>query len=69
MAARESRELEQERVGERLTLIEPPMLPEVPSKPKRPLLLLVGFVLSLGAGAGCGALVEALDSSSYKLSL
>lgn len=63
MAARESRELEQERVGERLTLIEPPMLPEVPSKPKRPLLLLVGFVLSLGAGAGCGALAEALDSS------
>lgn len=63
MAARESRELEQERVGEKLTLIEPPMLPEVPSKPKRPLLLVIGLVVSLGAGAGCGAVAEALDGS------
>lgn len=63
MAARESKELEREQVGEKLTLIDPPMLPEVPSKPKRPLLLLVGLVASLGAGVGCGALAEALDSS------
>lgn len=63
MAARESKELEREQVGEKLTLIDPPMLPEVPSKPKRRLLLLVGLVASLGAGAGCGALAEALDGS------
>ena len=63
MAARDSKELEQERAGEKLTLIEPPMLPEVPSKPKRMLLMLVGFVMSLGFGAGCGALAEAMDGS------
>ncbi|ACU90661.1 Wzz/FepE/Etk N-terminal domain-containing protein [Desulfomicrobium baculatum] len=63
MAARDSKELEEERAGEKLTLIEPPMLPEVPSKPKRMLLMLVGFVMSLGFGAGCGALAEAMDGS------
>lgn len=63
MAARDSKELEQERAGEKLTLIEPPMLPEVPAKPKRMLLMLVGFVMSLGFGAGCGALAEAMDGS------
>lgn len=62
-AARESKELEEERVGEKLTLMDPPMLPETPSKPKRMLLMLVGFVLSLGFGAGCGAMAEALDGS------
>lgn len=63
MTARESKELEREQVGEKLTLIDPPMLPEVPSKPKRPLLLMIGLVASLGAGVGCGALAEALDNS------
>ncbi len=63
MSARESKELEQERVGEKLTLIEPPMLPEVPFKPKRMLLMLVGFVMSTGFGVGCGALIEAMDDS------
>lgn len=63
MAARDSKELEQERAGEKLTLIEPPMLPEVPSKPKRMLLMLVGFVMSVGFGAGCGAVAEAMDGS------
>ncbi len=63
MVARESKELEKERAGEKLTLMDPPMLPEKPSKPKRMLLLLVGCVLSLGFGAGCGALAEALDGS------
>jgi uncharacterized protein involved in exopolysaccharide biosynthesis len=62
-AARESKELEEERVGEKLTLMDPPMLPEVPFKPKRMLLMLVGFVLSMGFGAGCGAMAEALDGS------
>ena len=62
-AAREAKELEEERVGEKLTLMDPPLLPEQPSKPKRMLLMLVGFVLSLGFGAGCGALGEALDGS------
>lgn len=62
-AARESKELEEERVGEKLTIMEPPLLPEQPSKPKRLLLMLVGFVLSTGFGAGCGAMAEALDGS------
>lgn len=63
MAARESKDLEEEQVGEKLTLMEPPLLPEAPFKPKRMLLLLVGFVLSTGFGAGCGAMAEAMDGS------
>ncbi|UZP67596.1 Wzz/FepE/Etk N-terminal domain-containing protein [Desulfovibrio mangrovi] len=65
MAARQARELEGERVGERLTLVEPPVLPEKPYKPKRLLLLLVGLVLSLGVGVGTGAMVEFFDNSFY----
>jgi uncharacterized protein involved in exopolysaccharide biosynthesis len=62
-AAREAKELEEERVGEKLTIIDPPLLPEEPSKPKRILLILVGFVLSMGFGTGCGAMAEAMDGS------
>lgn len=63
LAARESKELELERAGEKMTIIDPPLLPEKPAKPKRMLLLLVGVVLSLGCGVGCGALFEVADGS------
>lgn len=65
MSARQAKELEGERVGERLTLVEPPVLPEKPYKPKRLLLLLVGLVLSMGVGVGTGAMVEFFDNSFY----
>ena len=56
-------QLEKERKGERFSLIDPPQLPEQPVKPNRPVIFLLGLVLSVGCGAGYAAVGESLDSS------
>mgnify|MGYP003677237338 CR=1 FL=1 len=53
--------LEEEQKGERFTLLEPPQLPDVPIKPSRKKLFLLGFVLSLFSGIGVAGLAELLD--------
>ena len=58
-----SQNLETEHKGERFTLIEPPLPPEKPISPNRMLILAMGFVLSLGAGAGAAVLRDNLDLS------
>lgn len=58
-----SQNLETEHKGERFTMIEPPMPPEKPISPNRILILIMGFVLSLGAGAGAVVMREKLDGS------
>jgi polysaccharide biosynthesis transport protein len=58
-----SKNLEADRKGERFTLIEPPLVPEEPESPNRPLVLALGLVLSLGLGVGAGAVNESLDGS------
>ncbi len=57
--------LESKQRGERFSLIEPPMIPEQPSKPNRMMIGLLGLFLSLGAGVGAGALLESIDSRIY----
>jgi succinoglycan biosynthesis transport protein ExoP len=44
-------------------MIEPPLPPEKPISPNRMLILAMGFVLSLGAGAGAAILRNNLDAS------
>ncbi len=61
MEARLSENLETERKGEKFTLIEPPLRPERPAKPNRPLIVLAAFVMSLFGGFGSVSLVETLD--------
>lgn len=56
-------QLEQEQKGERFTLIEPPMRPEEPVSPNRPLLLVLAFILSLAAAAGCVFGLEKIDGT------
>jgi uncharacterized protein involved in exopolysaccharide biosynthesis len=56
-------ELEKDRKAERFSLIDPPQLPEKPSSPNRPAILLLGLVLSLGGGVGSAAVLEGLDDS------
>jgi capsular polysaccharide biosynthesis protein len=63
LAAKEAKGLEESRMGEKFTLIDPPVLPEEPDRPNRPAILLVGFVLALGAGIGFGSLAEYMDQS------
>jgi polysaccharide biosynthesis transport protein len=58
-----SQNLETEHKGERFTMIEPPLPPEKPISPNRMLILAMGFVLSLGAGAGAAILRNNLDAS------
>lgn len=55
--------LEIDRKGEHFTLIEPPLVPEEPVSPNRPLVMVLGVVLSLLLAAGVAALLEALDST------
>ena len=57
--------LESKQQGERFTLIEPPVIPEEPSKPNRLAIGLLGGLLSLAGGMGSGALAETLDSRIY----
>jgi uncharacterized protein involved in exopolysaccharide biosynthesis len=58
-----SKNLETDRKGERFTLIEPPLLPEQPVSPNRPLILLLGAVLAIALGIGAGAVSESLDAT------
>jgi hypothetical protein len=44
-------------------MIEPPLPPEKPISPNRFLILMMGFVLSLGAGVGVAMLRDTLDLS------
>lgn len=63
MEARVSQGLEKEQKGERFTIIDPARMPEKPSKPNRLAIMLIGLILSIGAGVGNGAVQEYLDKS------
>jgi hypothetical protein len=63
MEAETAQHLETERKGERFTLIEPPFTPQEPTSPNRRLVLILGLVAALGAGAAVVALLETLDGS------
>jgi len=63
MEAQTAENLENERKGERFTLIEPPFPPEEPTSPNRRLILILGVVAALGMGAATVAVLEAIDGS------
>jgi uncharacterized protein involved in exopolysaccharide biosynthesis len=63
MAAREGKGLEESRMGEKFSLVDPPVTPEKPDRPNRLAIVLIGMVLACGAGAGFGSMAEFLDQS------
>ncbi len=63
MDAELAQNLESGRKGERFTLIEPPLPPEVPASPNRLAILLIGLLLSLAIAGGSTALAENFDTS------
>ena len=63
LTARISQGMEQTQRGERFTIAEPARLPQKPFKPNRIAIILLGFVLALGAGVGLAAVREAVDRS------
>ena len=56
-------QLEEERKGERFTLIDPAALPEEPISPNRPAIVFLSLVFAIGGGVGLAAVGESLDSS------
>ncbi len=63
MEARQAEGLEESQVGEKFTVVDPPQVPERPIKPNRMAIVLIGFILGLGAGVGLGAIREFTDTS------
>jgi uncharacterized protein involved in exopolysaccharide biosynthesis len=61
MAAQLSQNLETEQKGERFTLIDPPVQPQEPISPNRPLIAGLGLLLALAGAIGTLVLLEAMD--------
>lgn len=55
--------LENQQKGERFTLIDPPLAPEVPASPNRILLMAVGVIFSILGAIGAVVLCEGTDGS------
>jgi uncharacterized protein involved in exopolysaccharide biosynthesis len=58
-----SQNLENDRKGERFTVIEPPLPPEKPVSPNRPAIMAIGVILALGITLAIVAVLETLDTS------
>ena len=61
--AKTAQDLEADRKGERFTLIDPPLPPEEPISPNRPLIFIAGFVLSIGLAVGLLWYLETMDAT------
>lgn len=60
-AAREARGLERSQAGEKLTIVDPPVMPSEPSKPNRPAIFFLGVVLAGACGVGSVFMAEVMD--------
>lgn len=61
--ALEAMELEEGQMAEKLIVIEPPQIPEMPVKPNRRAILMLGVVFASGIGVGSTAMAEYFDAS------
>ena len=62
MEAQLAESLERDRKGERFSVVEPPRLPIRPISPNRAAIVVLGFILALGAGMGVVVLAHAMDT-------
>lgn len=60
-----ARNLEAERMGEKLSVIEPPLLPSQPIKPDRPLVFAVGILLAIAGSVGGAIAFDSLGGRVY----
>ncbi len=63
LEAKQAQNLERAQASEKFTIIDPPQLPERPIKPNRMAIILIGFVLGMGAGIGLAAVLEVSDQT------
>jgi uncharacterized protein involved in exopolysaccharide biosynthesis len=55
--------IEQAQLGERFTVIDEPVVPQQPEKPKKMKIILAGFIMSIMGGLFASIIVENLDHS------
>lgn len=67
MEAKVAQGLEKEQKGGGFTLIEPARMPENPFKPNRKAIVLISFVLGLGAGIGLASILEFSDNAIHTI--
>jgi polysaccharide chain length determinant protein (PEP-CTERM system associated) len=65
MEAKVAHGMEKEQLGERFMLVDPARLPEKPSSPNVPAILLIGLILGIGSGVGLAAIKESGDDSVH----
>jgi uncharacterized protein involved in exopolysaccharide biosynthesis len=58
LAARAGARADEEQLGERLLVVDPPVVPDTPSSPNRPLIIGLGFAVGLAFGLGLAMAVE-----------
>lgn len=63
MAAQVAQKMEKKQHGERFIIAESPRLPEIPYKPNRFAILLIGFTLAMISASGVSLALEMFDSS------
>jgi uncharacterized protein involved in exopolysaccharide biosynthesis len=64
-SAREAADIEKRDLGEKMNVLESPVIPERPIKPDRGLLSMLGFIVSLGLGFLAGFVVESIDPTVH----
>lgn len=65
MEAKSAEGLEKGQKGQKFTIIDPAIFPEKPYKPNRLAIILIGFVLGIGAGIGSASIKEFADQAIY----
>lgn len=63
MDAKVAHSLEKEQLGEKFSVVDAARLPEKPSSPKKPLIMLIGLVVGIGVGVLLAAVSEGMDNS------
>ncbi|HZF25303.1 MAG TPA: hypothetical protein VEZ88_03500 [Steroidobacteraceae bacterium] len=63
MEARLAQTMESDRKGERFTVIEPPLPPEKPVSPNRPLVIVLGLLLTIAVALAVMTVRESLDGT------
>jgi hypothetical protein len=63
LEADSSKNLEDERKGERMTLIEPPVTPTEPVSPNRAVIMLLGVILALGGAVAAAMGLDMVDTT------
>ncbi len=63
MEAKTAQLLEKGQKAQRFTIIDPAVFPEEPYKPNRLAIILIGFILGIGAGIGAASIKEFSDQA------